>query len=381
MPDGMWAPLAPSLEITQAFWDLFSPDDPVVRLRFLHRDRGNPSTEREGTLAELWPEVHEFQRRGYDVYYFVNRISRGAGTGKGGYATDQEAIGTHAYAADFDKGLPEVWHKEPSIIVRTSKVFDNGREIQKGQALWLTADCATEEFEDGQKRLAAHYQSDPSICNPSRVLRLPGSLHQKDPTRPQLVTFEDRTHGIGRVMAGGASGVLEGLPAAPVRRKSGANHTSKKAESRAGDEQTAHTGRSEVSYDTLRRWLMGIDPTVQREQWFKVIRAIAATPLEGNETPTNEECKRRLAHLFMEGALYRGRFVPPDGAVYRTPDEIDRAFDARGKEDGCTFGTIVHMAREAGWDQSMTRWISPYLAPRISRTRPGRKPQTRASTS
>src|ERR671917_35210 len=72
--------------------------------------------------------LHGRDQRRYDVYYFVNRIKRGTGTGKGECATDQDAIGMRAYAADFDKGLPETWHQEPSIVVRTSKVFEAEKE-------------------------------------------------------------------------------------------------------------------------------------------------------------------------------------------------------------------------------------------------------------
>ena len=78
-----------------------------------------------------------------------------------------------AYIADFDKGLPETWHLEPSIIVRTSKVFGPEGEIQKGQALWITEDRPIEEFEEGQRRLAVHYQSDPSISNPAEFCVFP----------------------------------------------------------------------------------------------------------------------------------------------------------------------------------------------------------------
>ena len=138
----------------------------------------------------------------------------------------------------------------------------------------------------------------------------------------------------------------------PARRKTSGEPTAEtEAEIGLPDEWALHADRSAVSYDMLRRWLMGINPAVQQEQWFKVVRAIAATPLRGGETPANEERKRRLAHLFMNGELYRGQFIPPEGAAYRTPDEIDRIFDAPERGWGYTFGTIVYMAREkAGWD-------------------------------
>jgi hypothetical protein len=41
-----------------------------------------------------------------------------------------------------------------------------------------------------QARLAAHYGTDPKVCNESRVMRLAGTLHLKNPSQPLLVRIE-----------------------------------------------------------------------------------------------------------------------------------------------------------------------------------------------
>jgi len=221
-------PPTPQQDIAEAFWQLFSPDDPTARLRFVHEaprpvdpatgnaEKKPPSAEREGTLAELWPTVVDFQRRGYAVYYFLNRVRSGRGSGYGGTATDQDVEAIRVLATDHDdRGLPDEWHHPPGIVVYTSTVEKDGQLIQKAQALWLVPGLPIGEFEEVLQRFAAYYGSDPSVKNASRIFRLPGSLHQKG--EPQLVTFEDHTDGMGRAVAPCAKDVLEGLPAAVKR--------------------------------------------------------------------------------------------------------------------------------------------------------------------
>jgi len=156
--------------------------DPVIRLRFIHDSdkANNPASECEGTITRLWPKVLDLQKQGYGCFYFLNETP----PGMDGFAADKDVTRIRSLATDSDEGIPQTWHKAPLMIVRTSRV--NG--VQKGQALWPVFDLPVSEFKTAQLRLAAHYKSDEHITNPSRILRLPGTLHQKDPSKPQLVT-------------------------------------------------------------------------------------------------------------------------------------------------------------------------------------------------
>jgi hypothetical protein len=95
-----------------------------------------------------------------------------------------------ALFADFDGGFPEQWHLTPHLLVYSS--IKDG--VQRGQALWLiepmpATDDNVRRWREAQARLIAYYPgADKSIKNPSRVLRLPGSLHVK--REPRLVTFK-----------------------------------------------------------------------------------------------------------------------------------------------------------------------------------------------
>jgi hypothetical protein len=189
MPDGANM-LQPDRSIAEAFVSDFTAHDTtpgIVRLRFLHdRERGAGSFEREGTVADVWPDLVKFQRDGYGAYYFLNQIALGRGSGYEGMATDADVKRVRALGIDCDNGMPEQWtyYVLPDFIVHTS--IKN--EVQRGQALWLVSDCPSARFKELQQRLAAHYGTDRQVSNLSRVFRLPGSLHQK--RESSLVTFE-----------------------------------------------------------------------------------------------------------------------------------------------------------------------------------------------
>ncbi len=179
--------IQPDRAIADAFVRAFTAHDAMpgaVRLRFIHdRERGASAIEREGILAQLWPEIVQFQGEGYGTYYFLNEIARGPGTGRNGMATDTDVTRVRCLGIDCDHGLLEPWelHQPASFIVCTS--IKDG--VQRGQILWLTATTAIADFRECQQRLAHHYETDPQVCNPSRVFRLPGSLHLK--REPSLV--------------------------------------------------------------------------------------------------------------------------------------------------------------------------------------------------
>src|SRR5258707_15364430 len=101
MPDGSTNIIAPSLEIAKAFWALFSPGDAQMRLRFVHTNKtaGKWPKECWGTLEEVWDAVIDYTSRGYETYFFPNKVKDGPGSGvskktkkPNGMATDRDVI-------------------------------------------------------------------------------------------------------------------------------------------------------------------------------------------------------------------------------------------------------------------------------------------------
>jgi hypothetical protein len=134
-----------------------------------------------GTLAELWPELERLNLAGWQVYFVVN---------EGGHNAS-EITRVRSLFIDMDGApVPEQWHVEPDFLVR--------RDETHWHAYWRVNDMPVAAFTGAQKRLIAHYGSDPGIHDLPRILRLAGSIHVKHQTKthpendgiPRLVTIE-----------------------------------------------------------------------------------------------------------------------------------------------------------------------------------------------
>jgi P4 family phage/plasmid primase-like protien len=142
-----------------------------------------------GTLKQHLFALNNFAREGAGIYVQVNAGQRGK----------HNVTGVRAVFIDNDdpnnkldfEALP------PSIIVESSP--------GKTQVYWLLdGNCQVRDFGKAQKQLAAHFNTDKSIHNADRVMRLPGTLHQKDPTKPFRVRLiechPERVYSIGEVI-------------------------------------------------------------------------------------------------------------------------------------------------------------------------------------
>lgn len=131
-----------------------------------------------GTLQDHAAQLQELNRQGAGIFVCINQTD-----GKGRRA--KNIIRVRAVYADFDvqdttrpdrllaDALP------PSIVVESSP--------GKHHAYWLTNDIKLTEFQDLQKRIIGTWpdETDGSVNDLPRVLRLPGFLHRKE--QPQMV--------------------------------------------------------------------------------------------------------------------------------------------------------------------------------------------------
>ena len=79
-----------------------------------------------------------------------------------------------------DEPVPSSWIT-PSLVVNSG----GGAHVY-----WLVDDLPVEQFRQVQHAISKKFQGDPKICNPSRVMRLPGSLHQKTATPKSVELLE-----------------------------------------------------------------------------------------------------------------------------------------------------------------------------------------------
>ncbi|MCP4702911.1 MAG: hypothetical protein GY862_39525, partial [Gammaproteobacteria bacterium] len=135
-----------------------------------------------GTFDEHEAELSRLNKAGYGIYAVINEIgdidavkSRHKTTGK--TTADADIVKPRAVFADFD--TPESaagehmeaasQHISPSVFTPTSP--------GKHHAFYLVSDLPLPAFSVAQKAIAACYNSDKTICNPARIIRVPGFIH------------------------------------------------------------------------------------------------------------------------------------------------------------------------------------------------------------
>jgi hypothetical protein len=134
-----------------------------IHARLIHdSSRDALAFKLHGAVSELWPEIEARQAEGYGAFVVVN---------EGGHS-DAEITRVRALFIDADKiPRPADWHAKPDFLIV--------RDALHWHAYWRVHDLPVAGFKAAQQRLAARYGSDRAVCNPSRVMRLAGTLHQK----------------------------------------------------------------------------------------------------------------------------------------------------------------------------------------------------------
>ena len=168
-----------------------------------------PPTE-DGITASL-NYATALNNQGFHIYFGANPRASDLILTPGRRPTDADVAGAVNVFADGDDDAASnalLNDTLSSIVVRTGSV--PGPRVQTYWELaepmrfrgFENGDCTVDggsEWRAIQKGLIAHFHSDPSISNPSRILRLPGFIsHAKDATRVnELVTW--KATGVGPV--------------------------------------------------------------------------------------------------------------------------------------------------------------------------------------
>jgi len=131
-----------------------------------------------GTLDQHWKELCSINDAGGGVFVVPNETD---GRGR----KRENFVRVRAVFADKDNGPIGTTDLEPSFRV----VSKRGEH-----AYWLTSEAMTAaSFTALQKAIARRIDSDPKVSDPTRVMRIAGLFHQKDPNDPFLVTIVEGT--------------------------------------------------------------------------------------------------------------------------------------------------------------------------------------------
>lgn len=158
------------------------PDQAVLDWRALHdANKGLYGRTKRGTLPQVWPWLDANNREGYGIFVVISELD-----GYGRELQNVQSIRSHFVdldQADADQMLHAAAQASPppSFYVESSP--------NKYHVYWPVQPYQdNERFANLQRRLAQFYHGDPAVVDPTRVMRLPGTMHLKDPNTPHLVT-------------------------------------------------------------------------------------------------------------------------------------------------------------------------------------------------
>lgn len=214
--------------------------------------------------------------------------------------------------------FPTKWHVPPHFITV--------RDESHWHAYWLVTDFPVDRFTETQQRLAAHYGSDPAVADLSRVLRVPGFQHMKNPCEPVEVTLFDFTDKSppGKYTL---KSVACGLPELP-------NDLDDHPEHEPGD-------GAPVTAAMIEEMLAHISPDLKRKEWGTVAAGIRdANVVTPDTKETDETFDGR--EVFCEWSRAADNFKSDDD-TYRMFDDMKR------KPGGASFGSLVKLARDGGY--------------------------------
>src|SRR5262245_26980844 len=144
--------------------------------RFTFQTLDDDQTRKEPQLTKLVPgrlgdvaeRLEQLNQRGAGIYVTVNKINPGRRLAAN--VTAVRALFVDLDGAPLDPVL--AWKLPPHIVVESSP--------GKFHVYWRTdGSVRLEDFSALQRKLASVFDSDPSVCDLPRILRLPGAWHQK----------------------------------------------------------------------------------------------------------------------------------------------------------------------------------------------------------
>ena len=129
-------------------------------------------------FSDVALSLSRLNEQGAGIFFTVNQTD-----GKGRSAKNITAVRALFVDGD-DVDAPPMWHHCPDIFVWREDT--RGLVARRWHAYWITktGDIPLSKFEACQKRLAAHYHTDPAVHDLPRVMRVPGFLHRKAEPQP-----------------------------------------------------------------------------------------------------------------------------------------------------------------------------------------------------
>jgi len=279
----------------------------------------------QGTFPELHSELEKAQDEGCGIFMVVN---------EGGHK-DIDITRVRANFIDAD-GVPLddiQWHVPPHFIVQ--------RDETHWHAYWLVHDVECSQFRDVQLRLATRYGTDRAVKNESRLMRVPGFQHLKDPKQPHDVVLldylPDSADALWEETLSYAE-VTDGLPEPSTDRSDQAAQ--------------APTDGPPIAFAELRKALSFIDPTFDGDynRWVGMAKAIRHGQIPIIEGDVDW---LGLVDEWCSGALWRERTQDHEFQVstYEGREQLLREVGECPRTTGrlVALGTFFKLAKDNGY--------------------------------
>ena len=134
-------------------------------------ERGSTNITKYGALDPEWIEYHNSEGCGCAIFYLPN-------TTGGETFSDKDVYQFNACFIDIDNGrLPSSFLLPPSCVC--------SRDDGKGHHVYwfIRSHTNAVQWKATQNHLIHYYQSDPTVKNPARLMRLPGTINRKPDER------------------------------------------------------------------------------------------------------------------------------------------------------------------------------------------------------
>jgi putative DNA primase/helicase len=164
----------PDLEMAQNFLRQLDPAGIFTFQTFDDKNKGRSLARVfHGPFDQHQDELSRLNALGAGVFVMINKGDGVIHPGNKTFRTAKNVVAVRAWWVDLD-GAP----LEP---VREALQPDSTVESSPGRwhAYWLNHSCPLQEFKAWQSELAAKFDSDPTVTDLPRVMRLPGFYHHK----------------------------------------------------------------------------------------------------------------------------------------------------------------------------------------------------------
>jgi hypothetical protein len=329
-------------DMARDFLACLDPSAGKFTFQFFNDGAGTYAEIFHGTLDEVWAKVQTLNTpdRGVGVFVTINETDFNG-------RRSENIVRPRALFADADRNEQikrcmetiEACEATPSMIVKS------GRGLH---FYYVCSDIPRDQFSALQKSLIDKLGSDPAVKDLSRVMRLPGTRHLKDPTKPQLVKL-CRTNGPMRSWNSSELVKKLGLASARPTTKQGLRDTfnltladrdrHQKVWGHLPDESLSEG--LETNIEEIRSAVSAISPSAISTElgWMKLARALA------REASRFKKQTEPLWQILDKASRLAPGYDQEDNRR-RFDRYISEAFD---HENPITISTVFHMALDHGW--------------------------------